>query len=79
MQQITMDDLLGPTVSALTYSVGDKVKIHYYTEELEYIRGSLPQLLEPAEIVEVCKGYCRLVIAGEVVTVDSEKLMRGVE
>lgn len=78
--QLTIDDILSaiPNVSTAQHIVGDKVKIHYYADELEYVCSCFPQYLEHGQIVEVCNGYCRVAIAGEVITVDSEKLMKGV-
>lgn len=57
------------------FMVGDKVKVRYYPDELEYVRDNHPHMLGEAVVVFVEGNHCKIEIDGKVVCVDGEKLI----
>ena len=54
---------------------GDKVKIRYYVDEIEFIRNCHPQLMEVGEIIGKKLDFYSVLIGEEVVKVPGEKLI----
>lgn len=54
---------------------GDRVKIRYYADEIEYMCECLPQLLEVGEIVSKQLDFYQVRIGDSVIDVPGEKLV----
>lgn len=53
---------------------GDRVKIRYYVDELEFIQACHPQLLEEGVIIGKANDFYRVQIGEVVVDVEGQKL-----
>lgn len=53
---------------------GDKVKIRYYVDELEFIQAYHPQLMEEGVIIGKAHDFYRVQIGEVVVDVEGQKL-----
>lgn len=54
---------------------GDRVKLRLYVDEVDYVRVSLPHLLEVGVITEVFDGYYSVKFDSETIKVDGDKLL----
>jgi len=54
---------------------GDRVKLRFYVDEIEYIRLCHPQLMGEGIVTEWFDNHCMVSIAGELIKVDNEKLL----
>lgn len=54
---------------------GDKVKIRFYADEIEFIRNCHPQFMEVGEIIDKKLDFYSVLIGEEVVEVPGDKLM----
>lgn len=54
---------------------GDKVKIRYYADEIDYVRECLPQLLEEGEIINKQLDFYQVRIGEKLIDVPGEKLV----
>lgn len=74
-QTSIFDFLKAPATPVKVFAVGAQVNVHYYDDELVYVRECRPQLLDTGEIVEVHDGFCRVMLAGKATLIDNEKLI----
>ncbi len=54
---------------------GDKVKLRFYVDEIDYIALCHPQLLGEGIVNECFTNCCMVSIAGDLIKVDNEKLL----
>lgn len=54
---------------------GDKVKIRFYADEIDFIRNCHPQLLEEGEVIGRKHDFYVIQIGGIVMYAEGEKLM----